>query len=458
MNNSNIKIKFLGAAQTVTGSKHLVSAYGKNILIDCGMFQGLKELRMLNWQPLAFPAEEVDAVLLTHGHLDHTGFLPRLVKEGFSGKIIATEPTLRIAEIILKDSAKIQEEDAIRANKYKYSKHHPALPLYGLEEVDNTLPLFQSAPLNEWIPFNEHISFRFRYNGHILGATFIELRVGEKILVFSGDIGRVNDPLLYPPEKPEKADVLVVEATYGDRFHPQEPAKNVLERIINDSAQKKGTILIPSFSVERTQLLMYLFWQLTKEKKMPDIPVYMDSPMGKNVLEVFHNNSTWHKLSNDECSEMCNVIHCVKTLNESNALRDNPKPKIVIAGGGMATGGRVLNYFAKYLGDSNATILLVGYQAEGTRGRALLEGAKQLKLFGKYFTVRAQTENIEGLSGHADQSEIIDWMQNLNQSPERIFIVHCEPKSAGGLKDKIKNVYDWDCEIPALNETITLNN
>ncbi|MDQ0477767.1 MBL fold metallo-hydrolase RNA specificity domain-containing protein [Chryseobacterium sp. MDT2-18] len=449
---SAIKIKFLGAAGTVTGSKHLISAYGKNILIDCGLFQGLKELRLLNWEPLTFPADQIDMVLLTHGHLDHTGYLPRLVKEGFSGNIIGTSPTLQITEIILKDSAKIQEEDTVRANKFRYSRHHPALPLYNLDDVEKTLPLFRSKPLNDWQSINENIRYRFRYNGHIIGATFIEMEVGDKTLVFSGDIGREIDPLLFPPEKPEKADLLFIEATYGDRFHPEIPVIDALQKIINRCTERNGTIIIPSFSVERTQLLMYLFWQLNKSGKMAKIPIYMDSPMSRNVLEVFHQNRDWHKLSPEEYYGMCDEISFIGTVNETLALAKDSRPKIIIAGSGMAAGGRVLTYFAKYLGDANATIMLVGFQAEGTRGRALLEGAKEIKLYGKYFTVRATIENMEGLSAHADQNGLIDWMSKLAGKPERIFIVHAEKEGAEGLQHQIKTVYDWDAEIPALND------
>lgn len=449
---SSIKIQFLGAAGTVTGSKFLITAFGKKILIDCGLFQGLKELRQLNWQPLAVSAKTIDVVLLTHAHLDHTGYLPLLVKHGFTGTINSTSPTLQITEIILKDSAKIQEEDAARANKFHYSKHKPALPLYGLPEVENTLPLFQQQPLNEWININEHIRYRFRYNGHIIGATFIELQVGDKTVVFSGDVGREIDPLLYPPEKPEKADVLFIEATYGNRLHPAEPAINSLEKLINRCAARNGTIIIPSFSVERTQLLMYLFWQLKKTNRIPGIPVYMDSPMGRNVLEVFHRNTEWHKLSDDECSEMCNTIKRIKGVDETYALAEDNTPKIIIAGSGMAAGGRVLTYFEKYLGDENATILLVGFQAEGTRGRALLEGASEIKMRGKFYKVKAHIENIEGLSGHADQNGLIDWMNKLTSKPHKIFIVHSEADGAKGLQEKIKEIYKWDSEIPVLNQ------
>lgn len=454
MNENKITIRFLGAAGTVTGSKHLISAFGKNILIDCGLFQGLKELRLLNWKPLAFPAKDIDAVLLTHGHLDHTGYLPRLVKEGFTGVIVGTSPTLQIAEIILKDSAKIQEEDAIRANKYHYSKHNPALPLYNLDDVEKTLPFFKQASLNEWTNIDENIRYRFRYNGHILGATFIELQVGKKTLVFSGDIGRINDPLLYPPEKPEKADILLIEATYGNRIHPSRSAMDALDEVINHCIKRNGTIIIPSFSVERTQLLMYLFWQLKKAGRISRIPIYMDSPMGRNVLEVFHKNATWHKLSVDECAEMCDEIKRIKTVEETYSLAENTEPKIIIAGSGMAAGGRVLTYFTKYLGDKNATILLVGFQAEGTRGRALLEGAKEIKLYGKYFKVNAHIENIEGLSGHADQNELISWLSNIQQPPENIFIVHAEKEGAEALQKKINDIYQWQADIPALNDQL----
>ncbi|MGZ5262969.1 MAG: MBL fold metallo-hydrolase RNA specificity domain-containing protein [Kaistella sp.] len=453
---NTISIKFLGAAGTVTGSKHLISAYGKNILIDCGLFQGLKELRLMNWKPLQFPANEIDVVLLTHGHLDHTGYLPRLVKAGFSGQIIGTSPTLQITEIILKDSAKIQEEDTARANKFRYSKHHPALPLYDLDDVEETLPLFQSKPLNEWQSIDENIRYRFRYNGHIIGATFIEMEIGDKTLIFSGDVGREIDPLLFPPEKPEKADLLFIEATYGDRLHPKIPIIDALQELINRCTDRNGTIIIPSFSVERTQLLMYLFWQLKKNGKMAKIPIYMDSPMSRNVLEVFHQNRDWHRLTYEDYFEMCEEIKFISTVNETLALAKDPRPKIIIAGSGMAAGGRVLTYFTKYLGDRSATIMMAGFQVEGTRGRALLEGAREIKLYGKYFTVRANIENIEGLSGHADQNGLIEWMGKLAHQPEKIFIVHAENEAAKGLQQKIKEAYHWDAEIPALNDHVEI--
>jgi len=453
---NKIKIQFLGAVETVTGSKYLIQTNDKNILVDCGMFQGLKKLRRLNWEPLPFNVSTIDIVLLTHGHLDHTGYLPRLFKAGFAGPIWGTAPTLEIAKIILEDSAKIQEEDAVRANAKGYSKHKPAQPLYDLKDVEKTLPHFNPQPLDKWIKISEGISCRFKYNSHIIGATFIELKIGDKTIDFSGDIGRDNDLLMYPPQKPEIADILFIESTYGDRLHPNH-SETQLEEIIKTAAKMNGTIIVPGFAVERIQMLMYLLWQLKKKGKIPAIPIYMDSPMGRNVLDIFHHNTSWHKLPADQCTEMCHDIKLIKTMQETVKLAADKSAKIVIAGSGMASGGRVLTYFQQFLRDSSATILLVGYQAEGTRGRQLLEGAKEIKLYGKYYSVKAKIENIEGLSAHADQKGLIDWMSQLKKKPERIFIVHGEPQSADALRVKIKDVYGWDSVIPSLNEIIKIN-
>lgn len=453
---NNIKIQFLGAVETVTGSKYFIQTNDKNILVDCGMFQGLKKLRLLNWEPLPFNVAKIDMVLLTHGHLDHVGYLPRLVGEGFSGEIWGTEPTLDIAKVILEDSARIQEEDAERANAEGFSKHKPAKPLYDTKDVKKTLPLFRPKPLDKWIEIDKEIFCRFKYNSHIIGATFIELKIQNKILVFSGDIGRGNDLLMYPPQKPEAADVLFIESTYGDRLHPEHSEENLIE-IINTAAKKQGTIIIPGFAVERIQMLMYLLWKLRKKGAIPNLPIYMDSPMGTNVLDVFAQYPSWHKLPMDDCKEMLKDIKQIRTIQETYKLAASGIPKIIIAASGMASGGRVLTYFVQYLGQPSATILLVGYQAEGTRGRALLEGAKEVKLYGKFFPVKAKIENVEGLSAHTDQKGLIDWMSGLKKKPEHIFIVHGEPQSADALRVKIKDVYGWDCVIPSLNEIIKIN-
>ncbi len=451
-----ITINFLGAAGMVTGSKYLVTAFGKQLLVDCGMFQGLKELRLLNWEYPPVNIPDIDLVLVTHGHLDHVGYLPKLIKGGYRGNIIGTKPTLDIATIILKDSAKIQEEEAERANRYGYSKHKPAKPFYDMRDVENTLTHFKAIPEEEWINLDEQIRARFRYNGHIIGATFIELEIGSKRLVFSGDIGRENDLLMRPPEKPERADVLFIESTYGNRRHPVDEARSQLADAVSRTISRGGTVIIPSFAVERAQLLMYLLWQLHEDREIPECPVYLDSPMGKDVLEVFHAFTNWHKLSPEDCTRMCNRIHRTSSFSETQSVIDNPRPKIVIAGSGMATGGRVLSYMQKYLGDEKSSILLAGFQAEGTRGRRLLEGEKTLRIYGKDYDVKSEIISIEGLSAHADQEELLGWMSKLKHAPEKIFIVHGEPAAAQAFGEKIRERYGWDAVRPKLFDIVEI--
>lgn len=451
MKTNQINIHFLGAAGTVTGSKYLVDTGDKKILIDCGLFQGLKELRLKNWEYPPVNVANIDAVLLTHGHMDHTGYLPRLVKQGFNGSIYGTNPTLDIAKIILNDSAKIQEQEAERANKEGYSKHSLAEPLYDLKDVEKTIPHFKGIPQAQWIPLFDGIRARFQYSGHILGATYIELDIYGKRFVFSGDIGRTNDLLLYPPLKPKKADILFVESTYGGRFHPDEvEALPKIEKLINDTINRGGSLFIPSFSVERAQLMMLIFWKLLKENKIPKVQMIMDSPMGANVLELFHRTRDWHRLEDNECDEMCSHFTLVSSYRETMELRTDNRPKIVIAGSGMLTGGRMLNYLETQAQNPNNTLLFVGYQAEGTRGRKLLEGEKELKVYGIWVPFNMQVAEIEGLSAHADHAELIEWMGNIKNKPERIFIVHGEKESAEALQKGIKETYGWNTEIPQL--------
>ena len=451
MKSNKINIHFLGAAGTVTGSKYLVDTGDRKILIDCGLFQGLKELRLKNWEYPPVNVVDIDAVLLTHGHMDHTGYLPRLVKQGFKGPIYGTNPTLDIAKIILNDSAKIQEQEAERANKEGYSKHKPAEPLYDLSDVEKTIPYFKGVPPSQWLPILKDVKARFQYNGHILGATHIELDIRGKRYVFSGDIGRTNDLLLFPPLKPKKADVLFIESTYGGRFHPDEvEALPQIEQMVNDTINRGGSLFVPSFSVERAQLMMLIFWRLLKENKIPKVQMIMDSPMGANVLELFHRTRDWHRLEDNECDEMCSHFTVVSSYRETMELRTDNKPKIVIAGSGMLTGGRMLNYLETQAQNPNNTLLFVGYQAEGTRGRKLLQGDKELKVYGKWVPFKMQVAEIEGLSAHADHAELMDWMGEIKNTPERIFIVHGEKEGAKALQKGIKETYGLDAEIPQL--------
>lgn len=452
-----MKITFLGASRTVTGSKYLIEFQDKKILVDCGLFQGLKELRLLNWETPKFDPATINAVLLTHGHLDHTGYLPRLVKLGFKGEIFATAPTLKIAEIILKDSAKIQEEEAERANREGYSKHKPALPLYDLRDVEQTLKLFSPIQEGEWLNLENLFKVIFQYNGHIIGSTFIQVEAGGKTFVFSGDIGREKDLLLYPPKKLTKADVLLIESTYGGKIHPTED--NILpelEQVINETISRGGSLFIPSFAVERTQLLMLILWRLLKAEKIQNIPMIMDSPMGANILDLFHHSQEWHKLKTEECNQMCSHFRLVSSYKETMQLRMDKKPKIVIAGSGMITGGRILNYLEVRAANENDTLLFVGYQAEGTRGRKLLDGEKEIKIYGKIIPFRMQIRKIEGLSAHADQTELLNWLSDLKQKPSNIFIIHGEMEQAEAFKQKLKEVKHWESVIPQLNQSFEI--
>ncbi|PKG52675.1 MULTISPECIES: MBL fold metallo-hydrolase RNA specificity domain-containing protein [Olleya] len=453
---TKVKITFLGGAKTVTGSKYLIEAFNTSILIDCGLFQGLKDLRQLNWNPLPIAVSKIETILLTHGHLDHVGYLPRLIKQGFNGKIIGTAPTLAIAEIILKDSAKIQEEEAKKANKEKYTKHQPALPFYTAKEVDQTVSKFEVQVEDKWIAINNHISYRFKYNGHIIGSTFIELDIEGKRFVFSGDIGRVNDYLLNDPKRPDQADYLFLESTYGNKLHPIEDIENKLTQIIKETINTRGNLIIPSFAVERLQMLMFILFKLYQKNKIPNIPIFVDSPMGNNVLEIFKRFPKWHKLSETDYNAMCKHINIIKSYADTWKTIDDPRSKIIIAGSGMVTGGRVLTYLQQLIDDASTTILLVGYQAEGTRGRLLKEGAHEIKFYGKYYPVKAAVLTIDSLSAHADQNGLLHWLSAIKNTPKTVYLIHGEPTAQNALRVKIKDTFNWYTCIPNLFETIEI--
>lgn len=451
-----MKVTFLGGAGTVTGSKTLIESNGVSILIDCGQFQGIKPLRELNWEPLPVLPSTIDFVLLTHGHLDHCGWLPRLVSQGFKGKIYCTSPTKDIAKLILLDSAKIQEEEASQANQGKYSKHEIAEPLYTVEQAQSVLPLFRVIKPNEEVALDAEISAVFTNAGHILGACTIALNIEDKTLVFSGDIGRDDDVLMFAPTRPKKADYVFLESTYGNRIHPDEDAKFLLETYINNAFHEGGTVIIPSFAVERAQTIMYLIAQLKQEGKIPNGSYIIDTPMGISVLDIFENNKKWHKLSHEDCEAMCRQFSMISDYQDTiNAIYDE-RSKVVIAASGMITGGRVLSYLERYIGLPQTTVLIVGYQAEGTRGRKLLDGAKEIKIRGKYYEVQAKILEIEGLSAHGDQNDLLNWLSELEQKPKKVFLVHGENQPADELRIKIQERYGYDCSVPMMGQTVEL--
>jgi metallo-beta-lactamase family protein len=448
------EVRFLGGAGTVTGSRFLVQVAGLTLLIDCGLFQGLKSLRLQNWQPLEFPAHSIDAVLLTHGHMDHCGYLPCLIRQGFHGPVYCSAPSREVAAIILRDSGKIQEEEAAQANIQGYSRHHPAAPLYTVREAERALNKLEAIEAGQWLSlFPEHdLRVRWRYNSHILGACAIELEFKHQRLVVSGDIGRDDDLLLYPPCKPERADWILMESTYGDRQHPHEDVATRLENLAHQVLTRGGSLLLPGFAIERTQTLLWLLLQLKQTGRLPDVPLLLDSPMGMAMLEVFEHFTDWHRLSRTQCQALTAQVHVIEHAQESQKWARRQEPKIVLAGSGMLSGGRILNYLVYELAQPLSAVVLTGFQAEGTRGRDLREGIPHLKIQGNFYPVRAQIEQLEGLSAHADQQGLIDWLSALESPPRELILVHGEPAAAAALQARLMAEKGWSVQIAQAGE------
>ena len=450
------KLHFWGAAGCVTGSKFLLEVPDSRILVDCGMFQGLKARRILNWEPWPMDPSSLEAVLITHGHLDHVGMLPRLVRDGFSGPVFGTAPSLEVARIVLEDSAKIHMEEAERAREEGYSKHRDPQPLYTLDDARAAISLFEAIPRDTWHDGKGGLRFRFRYNGHILGASFVEVEVGGKRIVFSGDVGRPEDELLGPPQRPQRADVLLLESTYGNRIHPDSDIESLLAEHIGETIRERGACIIPSFAVERLQTVMFLLWKLLKTNRIPHLPIYVDSPMGENVLDLFERFPHWHRLPMEDYRGMRQGMEIITDYGDTWKAIDDPRPKVVVAGSGMLSGGRVLTYLSQLLDRDSTRILLVGYQAEGTRGRNLLEGAHELKIFGKYVPVAARVFALETLSAHADQGELLDWVSQISPPPGQVYLVHGEPTARDAFRIKLREEKGWDAAVPELFETVEI--
>ena len=456
------KITFLGAAGTVTGSKYLVEAEGKRLLVDCGLFQGSNELEQRNWNNPPVNPTAVDWVVLTHAHIDHTGYLPRLFRNGYRGPIYANAATHELCAVLLPDSAHLQEEDARFAAKKGYSSHKPPLPLYTVSEAQSVLTQFRDIPGNDTFTISPQFSVRPHDAGHILGARWLELTITEggkkTLVVFSGDVGRYDQPILNDPESPTRADILLCEATYGDREHATGSVTDALADIINRTAKRGGAVVIPAFAVDRTQLLMYYLRELLEQKRIPDLPVYVDSPMAISVTDLYARYRVDHGLRPQTNADPLNLahVHLTRTVEESKKINDMVSPCIIVSASGMITGGRVLHHLAHRLPDSRSAVLLVGYQAEGSGGRALQDGAQFLRIHGEQVPVRAQVVDIGQLSAHAGKSELLRWLAGIQSAPRQTFMVHGEPSGLNALRDAIVSQHHWAVTIPAYLQSVDL--
>lgn len=451
-----LTLRSLGAAGTVTGSKHLLTYEGRQVLIDCGLFQGLKNLRELNWEKLPVQPERIDAVILTHAHLDHSGYLPRLIRDGFRGRIYATEATRDVAELILMDSAFLQEKDAEFLNRHHLSKHTPALPLYNAHDARRTLEHFSTVPFDKTISLPNGLALRFRYAGHILGAAHAEIQWGGRSSVFSGDIGRYDDPLFPDPVSGGEPEYIVIESTYGDRVHPADDPAAALGAIAERTAKRGGTLVIPAFAVGRAQQLLYHFWTLKRAGHLTSIPIFLDSPMAVDATELMCRHPRDHKLDRATCQEAFGIAQYTNDVEASKAITASRYPKIVIAASGMATGGRVLHHLKTFGPDPRCTILLSGFQAPGTRGRSLQQGAKELKIHGDWVPINAEIAQIDMLSAHADSNELMRWLSGFKRAPRRVFIVHGEPEASEALRVRIERELGWSGVVPRQEQEFRL--
>lgn len=460
----DVRVKFLGGTRTVTGSRYLINVGKFRVLFDCGLFQGLKELRLRNWEDFPVEASSIDAVVISHAHIDHTGYLPRLVKEGYSGPIYCTEPTADLIELMLLDSAKLQEEEASFAMERGYSRHANPLPLYTSTDAQSVFPLVRSFPYGKRVNINNNVAITFSDAGHLLGSAITEMWItgdrDTKKVVFSGDLGRSSDVMLNPPTTIESADILFIESTYGNKNNPASDPEEDLVRIVNDTVQRDGVLLIPAFAVGRTQVLLYYLHRLMKEDRIPDIPVYIDSPMAISATYLYYKYPQYHKVefhSSAFAREVeTNMLVFVKNSRHSKSLNEIKKNAIIISSSGMMTGGRILHHMYHRLKNSNDTILVPGYQAEGTRGRDLLDGKPSIKIFGEEVPVLCNVVNMTSLSGHADKEELFAWMRNFKTKPKMVFTVHGEGEALLTYAKNIQTTFGWNVIVPEYLETITL--
>ncbi|MFM2399411.1 MAG: hypothetical protein RL341_1568 [Pseudomonadota bacterium] len=439
-----MNITFAGAADTVTGSRHLIEVPGFRLLLDCGLFQGFKTLRERNWSTLGFDARSVSAVVLSHAHLDHCGFLPVLTKLGFRGSVYCSQATRDLAEVMLLDSAHLLEEEAKHANRYGYSKHAPAQPLYTVDDVKRCLQNIKPLPFNTTFKLSKNLSIELTPAGHLLGAASVIVRHHDMQLVYSGDLGRNEDLLMPPPSAVHAADVLLVESTYGNRVHPADDPMQQLGDIIRATVGRGGMVLMPSFAVGRAQALMLAIERLKQQNAIPDVPVFLDSPMASKATAIYRRHAKLLRIPKEEVPAMCESAKFISTPDESRALSASSAPCVIIAGSGMATGGRILHHLKAHAPNSRNHIVFPGFQVPGTRGAKLVAGEPTVKIHGEYVPVKAKVSHIEGFSGHADASELIDWLTQFRAAPGSTFVVHGEREASDALRLLIKDSLGWD--------------
>lgn len=452
----SVTIGFYGAAGTVTGSRFLVEHARHRVLIDCGLFQGYKQQRLRNWGELPFSVKSLDAVVLTHAHIDHSGGLPLLTRAGFGGSIHATAGTRALCELLLPDSARLQEADAAYANRKGFSRHSPALPLYTERDAREALGRFVVHGFGQAFEPARKFSARFARAGHILGAASVRLEVGGRSIVFSGDLGRDDDVLIRPPQPREPSDYVVIESTYGGRAHENTDPADALAEIVTRTVERRGTLLIPAFSVGRTQTILLLLERLRAAGRIPKLPIFMDSPMAISATELYQRHRDTHRLDDEDCRRMGAVAEYVREVEGSKALDQRDDPIILISASGMATGGRVVHHLARFIGEPRNTVLFAGFQAAGTRGAKLLAGADRIRIHGQWYDVRAEIANLDMLSAHADQDELIAWLRSTDRAPRCVYIVHGEPEQAEALRVRIDDELRWRCEVPEYRDVIEL--